>query len=62
MNCVLNKRHSLDIASKFVIAIYDNTCDTNECGCCFVFLINRCDDDKRKTIEKSQLSLKYSLQ
>lgn len=28
----------------------------------FVFLINRCDDDKRKTIEKSQLSLKCSLQ
>lgn len=49
MNCVLNKRYFLDIVFKF----YDNMCGVNECGCCFVFLINWCDDDKCKNIEKS---------
>lgn len=53
MNCVLNKRYFLDIVFKFVIVIYDNMCGVNECGCCFVFLINWCDDDKCKIIEKS---------
>lgn len=53
MNCVLNKRYFLDIVFKFVIVIYDNMCDVNECWCCFVFLINWCDDDKCKIIEKS---------